>query len=463
MKSCFGKSFTLRSWDTCRGLAKRWREEGVGAAETGFGDGADDDSCPAVLFFKGNIPRELPWLSVFNSRKPRMVPPDAGWLEALRFLLKSLEAEGCVLAASTGTLTYDLVAAHAERSALPLVMVMPFSLSGPAPEMPGTHSEHGGCAISCLPATNACPKARRLVCRDRVLAAVSHAHLILELRSGGNLATLLEEQQKRNPRFQFIFDPGEENSSNAGNYRLIRNFSGNCERFSLPVSAGSREAGPGPGPARGTRISCPGPERIEWPKFLYHYTRGCPGPWPGQSQTAFLLSLLDNDPRSGHSALDTLLRIISERRIRAGFKLVRGRGPVISWSSHPPPEFCALRRWNPAFARWTVEPYGIAVSRDCLRGFDAKPAVYGGDETYRMLPESERSRFQSSAAGRAAWRGEREWRSVGDLELDRIGDRSWFAFVPTAGEKEKILDLTGPELPVVAFEEISTRPDACRT
>ena len=164
------------------------------------------------------------------------------------------------------------------------------------------------------------------------------------------------------------------------------------------------------------------------------------------------MALLDDQPLCGHSALETLIRIVIERRIRGGFELVRGREPVVCWSSHPPPEFCSLRRWNPALMRWTVEPYGVAVSRDFLKCLGAKPAVYGGDKTYRKLPDSEKFRFQTSA-GAVAWKTEREWRSPGDLQLDGIGNDAWFAFVPDGGEIERISEITGHGLRVVAFNE----------
>src|SRR5208337_55255 len=70
-------------------------------------------SCPAVLFGKGGLNSDLPLLAVFNSRKPRLVSPDSNWLKALCFFFRSLDPREIALAGSTGTLTYDLAAAHA--------------------------------------------------------------------------------------------------------------------------------------------------------------------------------------------------------------------------------------------------------------------------------------------------------------------------------------------------------------
>jgi hypothetical protein len=101
--------------------------------------------------------------------------------------------------------------------------------------------------------------------------------------------------------------------------------------------------------------------------------------------------------------------------------MVRGEAAVVSWSSHPPAELFAMRKWNRTLARWTVEPYGIAVRRDILRSLAAKPAIYGSEQVYSRLAEPEKYRFQlSRSTPSASWRHEREWRMRGDLSLDRL-------------------------------------------
>ncbi|HBZ54837.1 MAG TPA: hypothetical protein DEO88_05485, partial [Syntrophobacteraceae bacterium] len=157
---------------------------------------------------------------------------------------------------------------------------------------------------------------------------------------------------------------------------------------------------------------------ICWERYLYHYTRACPGPWPGQTEFEYLASVLDGEPSCGHSALDTLVRILTEGRIRGSHRLVRGLRAVISWTSRPPQELSAIRHWNRALGRWTFEPYGLAVNRQCLRKLGAKPAVYGADALFERLPPQERFRFQVGNASRSLWRREREWRLLGDLQLD---------------------------------------------
>ncbi len=157
---------------------------------------------------------------------------------------------------------------------------------------------------------------------------------------------------------------------------------------------------------------------IAWDRYLYHYTRAWPGPWPGQTEAQYLASLVNGEPTCGHSALDTLLRILAEGCIRGSHRLVRGLQAVVSWTSRPPHELTEIRHWNRALGRWTFEPYGIAVNRRRLREFGAKPAIYGSAAVFERLRPEQRFRFQVGDATRTQWRREREWRLAGDLRLE---------------------------------------------
>lgn len=310
-----------------------------------------------------------------------------------------------------------------------------------------------------------CSKRQAPVCRDRILAALANLHLVLEIRSRGNLLAALEEIQAKSPRPQFIYEPEKTNSSNAGNRALLTNFSEHAHGFRLPRPRDLPAADPvrshRPANKNSPRFSKSGPlslyhssqhDDIAWSDYLFHYTRECAGPWPGETYHQYLVNLLDGHPLSGHSALETLIRMIQEGLIRASSRMVRGEGAVISWSSHPPHELFVMRKWNRALVRWTVEPYGVAVRRDILRSLGAKPAIYGSEQVYSRLVESERHRFQLSRSDRSAsWRHEREWRFRGGLSLGKIKSDQGFVFVQTKEEKAKVCSLINPGLPIVVL------------
>ena len=232
------------------------------------------------------------------------------------------------------------------------------------------------------------PKSKRRCAATGFVGALAHLHLVLEIRSSGNLSAVLEEIQAKSPRPQFVLDPEEPGSSNAGNRALLTKFPEHAHGFRLPRSRICP-------PQTLFKLTAP---QIRCDLFAdqdayspgsaitsYHYTRASAGPWPGETYREYLLNLLDGRPLSGHSALETLIRILQEGLVRAGSKMVRGKADVISWSSHPPAELFVMRKWNRALARWTVEPYGIAVRRDILRSLGAKPAIYGSEQVYSRL------------------------------------------------------------------------------
>ena len=155
-------------------------------------------------------------------------------------------------------------------------------------------------------------------------------------------------------------------------------------------------------------------------EFLVHFTRSCPGPWPGQNLFEYLRSLDEKDVHSGHSAFDTLMRILSEKTIRGGSRATRGPGRVVSFTGCSLQEMRALLRWNRSLIRWNFEPYGIAVSKELLQEMGARPVIYAPAEEYDGLPEAERYRFQLHNPPRTDWSGEREWRIQGDLNLRAV-------------------------------------------
>jgi hypothetical protein len=371
-----------------------------------------------------------PWIALFNSRKPRQLKTEDRWLVALRQVLPGLARRPVTLAASRGTISYDLTACFAQDRGLPLVLITTEPMAG-RPEQAGWV---GACAdhlwsrggpeglLTCRVSAVACPKAGCQRCRDRLLAHLADVHLLLEIRDRGNLLETLQEQQRHRPKPQWVLEVTGESPASRGNLALMREFPlwGHPVALPPPASA-TAKANPQSGPR------CSGPHQkvlpaaksvgaIDWGRYLFHYTRSCPGPWPGQSYQDYLVELLEGSPTCGHGVLDTLLRVLTEGRIRGSHRLVRGVQAVVSWTSRPPRELAQVRRWNRALMRWTFEPYGLAVNRHELRRAGAKPAIYGSAAVFANLPIEERFRFQLQGSG-GVWRLEREWRLAGDLRL----------------------------------------------
>lgn len=392
--------------------------------------GNPSHACPFFLFGRGEVGGEEGDLHAwFNSRKPRLMAADSAWLDALRLTLREVHSLSGRFAGSSGTLTYDLVSAFAEESLSPLVRVMADPVSGK--ERIGSRTLE----LSCQFVLNRCPKNVRWTCRDRILAFLADVHIVLQLRHGGELARTLMEQQRRGPRMVWILpSQPKDGSATSGNRQLLEHLNRHSRPFRLLESRPGR-CQPVQIP-RSTLLMCD-PTPIAWKNYLFHYTRACPGPWPGESLRHYHLSLVRGDPLSPHNALDTLIHILLEGRLRASGRLVRGRHPVISLSSRGPLELATFRQWNRSMGRWTLDPYGIAVRREKLRKIGAKPAIYGTESVYRRLRPDDSFRFQlADTSGR--WRKEHEWRLNGDLWLKELALNDFFAFVPSQEDAERL-------------------------
>jgi hypothetical protein len=406
--------------------------------------------CPQVLFGMGIAGWDQHWLAVFNSRKARLVQPAEGWLQDLRLRLPELTSHNLGIASSIGTFTYDLLTAYAQDTGIPLLLVLPIPLQAAGKDSPLallSDSAELHQALTCQSKAMRCSKAVRSVCRDRLLSSLADVQWALELRTGGNLHKILQTQQMEDRRTLLISVPKNRNKETAGNFELLE---------ALPsakrITAGHGKIGSRASPkSESAQAAASAAHRIEWCSYLYHYTRSCPGPWPNQSYRQYLLSLLKNELFSGHTALDTLVRILLEEKIRASNKLVRGEQPVVSWSAVPPVKFQNLKQWNPALVRWTVDPYGIAVSLRVLRKQGAKPVIYGPETTYTRLQPADRFRYQRHQPPSCSWKYEREWRLPEDFDLSSASSDDGFIFVQEPGDLELLSNHVRHRLPVIVL------------
>lgn len=438
-------------FDAARRKAAGFAVGGLWAASVAADDKAV--SCPRIVFGRGRKTMENQAVAWFNSGKSRIVQPDALWLRALRLTLEEMRTLSGTFVASTGTLTYDLVSAFAMAASSPLLQIMPDGLRSelPSDEHAQWKTQHPFItALSCHFGRNRCPKAVRWTCRDRLAAHLADVHIVLELRPSSRLAQILADQHRRDPRAIWVLEgTHEDGSPHPGNQELVEQ---------LPVQPRFFHVGGGPSeeprrkPAAGISALIVGEGWAPcWEEYLYHYTRACNGPWPGQDLHHYCISILKGDPLSSHSALATLARILNERRIRASHLLVRGQQSVVSLTSRPPRELHLFRRYNRSQARWTLDPYGIALRKTIVKRMGARPTIYGGEFVYRRLGPEDRYRFQSRG-GRTSWMGEREWRLNGDLLLQDLAPGDYFVFVPTRDEAGQLADLAELPVPCVTLD-----------
>jgi hypothetical protein len=297
-----------------------------------------------------------------------------------------------------------------------------------------------------------------MICRDLIVSAISSHHVAIGIRPDGQLVRLLVDDA----RF-----PEKPKAFWVSSWKAITKARGRC---SLPTFEKSiflwdvpqvREEVTGCNSAVDLELNFRTYQKsVDWTKYLFHYTRSSRGPLLGESKEDYIRKLISKHPLASHEALDVLIHVAREGSLEAssgspGKPVVRGRFKVVCWTAVPPKEISLFRRWNRSLARWTVEPYGIAVLKSLLKKLGAKPVCYLPEYAFDMLPEAERYRFQKHGPPRVNWKVEREWRIPFSVKIDRLGASEAFWFVPTYDDAIKFQRFSRSNLPVYVIQSDS--------
>ena len=122
---------------------------------------------------------------------------------------------------------------------------------------------------------------------------------------------------------------------------------------------------------------------------------------------------------------------------------------MVAFTELSPVASIPLMRWRSRWARWSFEPYGIAISRDWALGNGLKPVRYVTESEWTSLTGSEKPFCHRVGGNAGAWPAEREWRCHGDLGLSAVPSDLLRVIVR---DQEEILIIRGlTKAVVVAF------------
>ncbi|MGC8605553.1 MAG: hypothetical protein ACP5VS_17950, partial [Desulfomonilaceae bacterium] len=269
--------------------------------------------------------------------------------------------------------------------------------------------------LSCFP-PGVLPKSKlRSPMRDEMAGLISDIVLPCEVRPAGNMARLLEMARFNRKRV------------------IIRKF--NNTKPTTPKKLSSIKS-----PSTDALPFCTVRLENYNEKMFIHYTRKCVGPWPGQSWSSYLSDLIGDKPGSSHSGLETLKRILLERKIRASSKWSRGSTPVVSFTETAPDQFNLIHKWRRGLMRHTFEPFGIAFVSEALLDKGVKKVIYGSNGDFKDLSQDAKAFFQLSSSSCGEWTPEAEWRLVGDLDFGDMRPSDWFIIVPNDQSARILLD-----------------------
>lgn len=168
-------------------------------------------------------------------------------------------------------------------------------------------------------------------------------------------------------------------------------------------------------------------------EWLIHCTRVPQGPLPGQTlnqyQDELLLPSDESDSDLEASPLDALRRIVRSGRLVASAVASAKRWPVVCFSERALIDLLRNRRYRPHLKRWDYEPFGVAIRKTAATAHGIEPVIYGEPSGRKKLTADQQYRFQASGET-YDWTMEREWRSRGDVDLNRWDPEDVRVFVP---------------------------------
>ena len=356
--------------------------------------------------------RRNPTVLVLNSARSKYPLGSDQWIQETVRAIDSLSAGQVTMLTSVEPVMWDLVTYLAGRSGMNLKFLVPWH---DCEKSRRRYSELltsfgiGENRATPMFLDDGTTAAGKEVWRERDWAALQKADVIcpVSIRPGGRLESLLAGGGYHADFWQEFRIPWEEQDP-----------AGRIPRYDF---SGRR---PKPFP--------PG----DW---LIHWTRASQGPWPDEPKRAFFSDMLAEPDRFVRSAPDTLARLLSENRLRASSWNLPVGSSAIAFTALDPHGAFPLMRWRKRFVRYNFEPYGIAVSRDTAIACGAKEVAYVDD------PESENSDrlFVHAKGEKVDWSDEQEWRLPGDLDLNDLPEKSYFAIVPDQGDAERLRERLG--------------------
>lgn len=421
-----------------------------------------------LVYWPHGLPPHAHWSAVVSSRVGRRGFENRPWIAALRdACLRMQQAQALLVAAKCGTIGESLAQAAAQLYGLDLLLVSDATKCSDSVHWLRTLKNgsfpRGGQRYEVHISPGFTTSAETLdqvgPLRDRLLFDWCDDLFVLHVRPDGNIERLIRRSLAERPSTRVHLATGRSLIPPDLAEELIRWGASpwtpqSCDSQQPQMS----DVAIGCACPATTGATTAADELLLGKAWLHltHCTRAQSGPWPGQTEDAFYGELLRGDFCSPRTAMTSLTRIVREKLLRAQGRGIRGGSPVVCFSEVPLLHLLTMRTFQAHRGRWDFEPYGICIRRDWLEKRGCKPVLYGTDQDWEKLPPADRPYFQRSTTTSSRqsreldWTKEREWRHVGDIDLDHLPRDAGFLFTRTLSDVGQLAPLS--PWPVIALE-----------
>ncbi len=157
--------------------------------------------------------------------------------------------------------------------------------------------------------------------------------------------------------------------------------------------------------------------------YLIHWTRAINETWPDEYLYDYYQSIINSQSKYSHSAYHTLIRILSEKKLRVSSRHYRQGISAVAFSELQPSEAIDLMKWRARYNEMSFEPYGIAIRKKIAEKIGIKKVIYGDSKNFNSLHETDKPYFQSIGT-KGYWAPEKEWRYIGEIDLSKINPKN---------------------------------------
>ena len=298
--------------------AQRWHDRGIlvnSSTESQIFRTCADVS-PVIFTFGDLSILSKPTAMIMNSRKSRSIGSNTPWLKKTVELTRYAIRNQWTMISSYGSISYLMVAWLARFSGLVMVCdsPLPFMIDGiPKDQFVKEFSDvvriEKTLFVSVFSPGRIPDIRQRWRLRDHLAASLSDILIPCEIRPTGNMSEILRVAEVSG-KIVVKNIPGHEQEPSLAKK--------STETITMGAVAQQSEVVPKQNKFYPLSVSGSArPKEI----LLTHYTRACPGPWPGQTWSDYLRSLEYGDPGCSHTAFDTLTTDHSGEKNPVQFKM----------------------------------------------------------------------------------------------------------------------------------------------
>nr|MBN2276656.1 hypothetical protein [candidate division Zixibacteria bacterium] len=346
---------------------------------------------------------------ILNSRQSSRPIGTDPWIQCTRQAANEAASRGYTLLNSVGMNSWEIGLSLSLELRLPIRLIVPLDKSREPEEIKKYYIEQFDLSRSNIEWLFLESKSRgdhrQLFPQERDRIIINEADIIypVSIRPGGNLEELI-------------------NKASGTGKKIVT-------RFQVPYADKHHPCNSGPNlkqldPTIDTKL----------PGFLIHWTRGVTGPWPGERYIDYYRAITGSNHHYPRNALETLLRILREQRLRASSRHQRAGIEAVSFSSLPPTAAAGLMKWRARYSEMTFEPYGLAFDGNFAGTIGIRKVFYGSSEMCRYLDNNDKPYYQNIGTI-GNWMPEKEYRHIGDIDLTCL-PRDRMAFI--VRKKEEI-------------------------